>query len=232
MTNLNNFDQDPDLSLMEKRLGHVFADPALLEEALTHRSTRRDKNYERLEFLGDRVLSLVIAEMLMDTYPEESEGDWAKRHAALVQESTLATLARRIDLGPHLVLSETEREHGGAEKDAILADTLEAVIGALYRDGGLTPPLNLIKAIWQEMLSIPMTPPQDPKTALQEWAQGQGLDLPVYSLIAQTGPDHAPLFTVEVFVNSAGSARGDGTSKRMAEKEAASRMLQKIEDKR
>lgn len=211
-------------------LGHRFADPALLREAVSHPSLlglsrNAAREYERLEFLGDRVLGLVIAEWLIERFPEEPEGALARRHTALVRAETLAAVAEAIDLGAHLRLSPAEGEAGGRTKPAILADACEAVIGALYRDGGLAAAQAFIRARWAAVLEGTASPPQDPKTALQEWSMAQGRGLPVYETLARTGPDHAPVFRVRVAVAGLGEATGEGPSKRAAEKAAAVALL-------
>jgi ribonuclease-3 len=219
-----------------KALGYRFADSALLDEALTHRSAvdrkRRAKfahGNERLEFLGDRVLALVVAEMLLEQFPKGSEGELAKRHAALVKASVLADVAREIGLGEHLLLADNERASGGAAKPTILADACEAVLGAIYRDGGLAPAAKFVRKHWQSRLEAAIKPPADAKTALQEWAQGRGLNLPDYREIGREGPAHAPKFAVEVMVQDRAPARGVGRTKREAERDAATKLLAELE---
>ncbi len=204
-----------------QRLGISFRDHEFLHNALTHSSTGAQRNYERLEFLGDRVIGLVIAALLFETFTQDSEGDLAKRHAALVQGKTLARIAREVDLGKALRLSEAERAAGGADNDNILADALESVIGALYMDSGLAPCLDLIKRLWGDSVHVLKRPPQDPKTGLQEWAQARGLPLPEYELMGRSGPDHAPAFEIRVTVQGYPPASATGASRRAAEKEAA-----------
>jgi ribonuclease-3 len=221
---------------LSKALGHRFADATLLDEALTHRSAldrkRRVKfahGNERLEFLGDRVLALVVAEMLLEHFPNDSEGELAKRHAALVKASVLADVAREIGLGEYLLLADNERASGGAAKPTILADACEAVLGAIYRDGGLAPAAKFIRKHWQQRLEAAVKPPADAKTALQEWAQGRGLKLPDYKEIGREGPAHAPKFAVEVAVQDRAPARGVGRTKREAERDAATKLLAELE---
>lgn len=212
-------------------LGHKFADPSLLEEALTHRSAvgGRTIGYERLEFLGDRVLGLVTADMLMDAFPEENEGALARRLAALVREETLAAVARDLGLGAEIHLGPGESEGGGRENDAILADACEAMIAAIYRDGGLEIARRFIETHWAGRLAAELEPPQDAKSTLQEWAQGRGLPLPVYRVVEREGPDHAPRFTVSVEVTGKPPASASGHSKRTAEQAAAQALLDEIE---
>lgn len=219
---------DP-LAAFQDRLGVRFRDEGRLRAALTHSSTGVALNYERLEFLGDRVLGLVIAALLYETYPRESEGDLARRHAALVQGSTLAAVARAVDLGAALQLSEAERAAGGADNDNILSDGMEAVFGALYLDAGLEPCREIITRLWAEALRTMRRPPRDPKTALQEWAQGRGLGLPLYEMAGRSGPDHAPLFDVRVTVTGYAPVTAGGPSRRAAEKEAARLLLCALE---
>jgi ribonuclease-3 len=213
------------LSSLEKRIHHEFSDPRLLKTALTHSSTAAEYNYERLEFLGDRVLGLVIAELLYKRFPKESEGDLAKRLAALVQGSFLATIAAEMNLGNHIALSDSEAQAGGAQNEHILADVFESLIGALYLDGGFKKCQDLIHDLWQDKLDVMKKPPQHPKTKIQEWAQSLGLPLPVYEIIEQSGPDHAPVFEIEIRVEGHPPVRAKGRSRQLAEKEAAREFL-------
>lgn len=217
------------------RLGHVFADPALLQEALTHPSLARFKArkksgttpYERLEFLGDRVLGLVIAEWLYHLYPEASEGEMAKRHASLVNRDALREVAAAISLDDYLRLAQSEETNDGRKNLAALSDATEAVIGALYLDGGLAAAAQFIKRYWGDAIRAKAAP-ADPKTALQEWAQGQGLPLPAYKVLDRSGPAHAPKFVIEVSVKGFAPLAAEGASKRIAEKEAAQALLKEI----
>jgi len=208
-------------------LDHAFDYLDLLRRAVTHASAepRAWNAYERLEFLGDRVLALVVAEQLLDRFPHEREGAIAKRHVSLVRRETLAAVAREIQLGRYLVVSRGEEEAGARNSDTILSDAMEAVIGALYLDGGLEVARHFILKHWNPYLEQDRRPPQDAKTALQEWAQGQRLPLPAYETVAQTGPAHAPEFTVEVRVQGVGAKRASGRSKRLAEQAAAEALL-------
>lgn len=210
---------------------YSFRDPGLLHEALTHGSVgdEHGQNYERLEFLGDRVLSLVVAELLFRRFPDEAEGELARRYSALVRREALAEVATEIGLGAHLVLSRGEADSGGRDNPSLLADVCEAVIAALYLDGGLPVVEQFIQRYWTPMMSRSMKPPVDAKTALQEWLQGRGRPLPVYRIVDRTGPDHAPEFTIEVATDSGISAVGTGASRRVAEQNAA-RALMKIVD--
>lgn len=217
------------ISELEQKLSVTFRNKDLLRQAMTHASSEGDSNYERLEFLGDRVLGLVIADLLYDTFPAEPEGSLAKRFAALVQGTKLAEIARDINLNEDLILSEAERNAGGADNDNILADCVEAMLGALYLDQGYAICKDVITRLYGDRVATVKTAPQDPKTTLQERVQGQGLDLPVYAIIERTGPDHAPEFTVEVTVQGRKPARGVGTSRRAAEKKAALQMLEMMD---
>ena len=215
-------------------LGHDFADPGLLSRALTHGSVPRRRrgagdDYQRLEFVGDRVLGLIIAERLYRDFPEEREGALAKRFAMLVRREALAEVAGRIGLGPHITISKSEAEVGGRENPAILADCCEALIGALFLDGGLEPARRFVEAQWRTLIEADLRPPEEAKTALQEWAQARGLALPVYREVEREGPDHDPTFTVEVGVQGQAPTRGSGRSKRLAEQAAAARLLEGLE---
>ena len=220
---------DPDA--LSRALDHAFSDPALLREALTHPSTDpQDRGgarfgYERLEFLGDRVLGLVIADWLLERFPDEPEGSLARRHTGLVRRETLAQVARSIGLGAHLILSPGEAEAGGRENDAILADCCEAVIAALYIDGGLTAARDFIRGAFADAIDRHERPPQDAKTALQEWAQARGLPLPDYREVSRSGPDHKPVFEIEVSIAGHPPATASGSSKRVAERQAAGLLL-------
>jgi ribonuclease-3 len=215
-------------------LGHSFRDEGLLATALTHPSVdlrRRGRDsfgYERLEFLGDRVLGMLVAEMLLEHFPNEAEGDLAKRHAVLVGREILAEVALEVDLGPHLRLSAGESEGTGRRNPTILADALEAVIAALYYDGGLNCARDFIQRYWTPYLDREITPPQDPKTALQEYVQGRGQPLPVYRTVGQSGPAHEPVFEIEVRVAEHPPVVASASTKRGAEKAAAEAMLKRI----
>lgn len=217
------------LAALAEKTGHRFRNPALLKTALTHASTGAKLNYERLEFLGDRVLGLAVAELLYAHFPGESEGDLALRLAALVQGKFLAGIAHEIGLGDHIALSPSEAQAGGAAKENILADVLEALIGALYLDAGLDQCRAFIAGIWTERLHLSARPPQHPKTRLQEWAQGAKLPLPAYKVTGRSGPDHAPAFVVELYIEGHPPLSAQGPSRQAAEREVAALFLQKIE---
>lgn len=213
-------------------VGHRFQRVDLLDEALTHssiasRGHRQRPSYERLEFLGDRVLGLVVAEMLITRFPQEAEGALARRLAALVRRESLVRVAEEIDLGGHLALSKAEEDAGGRANPAILADCCEAVIGALYLDGGLDVAAAFVRRHWRRLMEESTTPPKDAKTALQEWAQGLGKPLPVYEMVAMQGPPHDPIFEVAVRVEGMGPETAQGPSKRAAEQAAATAMLKR-----
>lgn len=212
---------EPSISALQDILGKKFTDPALLRMALTHASTAEGLTYERLEFLGDRVLGMAVAEILYDRFPKEPEGDLARRLAALVQGTTLAEIARDIQLGDYINLSDAESRAGGGDNDHILADVLEAILGALYLDQGFKACQEVITTLWGDRIYDMLRPPQHPKTTVQEWAQSQGLPLPQYDIIDQSGPDHAPEFKVEISVNGYPSVTAIGKSRQEAEKAAA-----------
>jgi ribonuclease-3 len=215
---------------LKQVLGHEFGSEALLEQALTHRSVALNgrASYERLEFLGDRVLGFTVADLLLEAYPDEAEGPLAKRHADLVRRETLADVAREADIGRHIRMSRGEVDSGGQENDAILSDVCEALIAAMYRDGGIEVAQKFIARYWTNRLNAPPRPPEDAKTILQELAQGKGLPLPVYRTVGREGPDHAPVFTVTVSVEGWEVAEGSGTSKRVAERAAAQALLSRV----
>lgn len=216
---------------LEKKLGYRFKNEASLTRALTHASLRGAKKVrednERLEFVGDRVLGLAIAELLEETYPVATEGDLARHLNRLVRGETCAKVARSLGLGDFLMLSESEAGSGGRLKATILADAVEAVLGAIFLEAGYNKARDVVRRLWEsEEVSFGHAA-ADPKSALQEWAQGQGLALPSYVEVERTGPDHAPSFTTEVRIKGKPPARGQGASKRAAEQAAASAMLER-----
>lgn len=219
---------------LEAALGHRFVDPDLLERALTHSSVgegaRTVRHYERLEFLGDRVLGLLAAERLLALDPDAREGEMSPRLASVVNGKACARVARRLGIGAALKLSPAETKSGGRDKDTILGDACEALMAALYIDGGLDVARAFFLKFWaEEFAALKVEQTKDAKTQLQEWAQGQGLPLPVYQVIERTGPDHAPNFTVEVSVEGVGAEQAHGRSRQDAEKAAALVMLMKRE---
>ena len=216
---------------LEDILDYRFRNPRLIERALTHTSVRQSKtdpSYERLEFLGDRVLGLLVAELLMQRFPQSVEGKLAARLAALASGRTLADVARSIGLDDHVQVGQGETAAGTHQRGSVLADCLEAVIGAVYRDGGLDEARRLVWRLWEPL--IDEVEPRVAKTELQEWAQGHGLPLPVYEVVKREGPAHKPVFTVELTVSGRDPIRASGESKREAEQEAAALMLERIGD--
>lgn len=212
------------------RIGHDFADPELLIRALTHGSissaTRPDN--QRLEFLGDRVLGLVMAEALLDADPSAAEGVLAPRYNALVRKETCAAVAREIELGAVLKLGKSEMVSGGRRKEALLGDGMEALIAAVYRDGGFKAAQSLILRLWGDRIGTVEADARDPKTALQEFVQARGEATPTYAIVTREGPDHAPQFTVAVTLASGESAKAKAGSKRQAEQAAAKTLLERL----
>lgn len=218
---------------IETWVQHRFGDQSVLIEALTHPSaTRRGKNAprnnQRLEFLGDRVLGLVVAHLLIARFPQEDEGPLSRRHAALVRRETLAEIAGAFGLGDMLIFARSEEAGNGRVNPSILADALEALIGALYLDGGLEPAERFVRAQWEPHVSGMGQPPRDAKTALQEWAQGRGLNLPIYTLVDTSGPAHAPRFEVRVTLADFRPMVASASSKRQAEQAAAKALLDAV----
>lgn len=215
---------------LEDRLGYRFENRRLLREALTHGSaTRRQRRTnERLEFLGDRVVGLAVAELLIRRYPHEPEGALSPRLSVLVSEPTLADAARELGLGTWLEVAKSEEAAGGRQRPAILADAFEALVGAVYLDGGWEVAAGLVRRWIGPRLETMALPPRDAKTALQEWTQSRGLGLPDYRVIATSGPPHAPTFEVAVVLADVGSATATGGSKRAAEQAAAEQLLARL----
>ncbi|MBP7000077.1 ribonuclease III [Amaricoccus sp.] len=211
------------------RLGHAFARPELLVEALTHPSTGAPAHNQRLEFLGDRVLGLVIAEALLAEDPGASEGALAPRLNALVRKETCAEVAQAIDLGAAMKLGRSEALSGGRRKTAILGDAMEAAIAAVYRDAGLDAARALVLRLWGPRIAAAKAQGQDAKTALQEWAQARGQRPPDYLDIGRAGPDHAPVFSVEARLEDGRAAHGEAASKRAAQQAAAAALLARLE---
>jgi ribonuclease-3 len=215
---------------LQFRLGYKFADPDLLNRALTHSSAvspakRIERSYQRLEFLGDRVLGLVVADMLYRRYPKANEGELSRTLNTLVRKETCAIIARTLDLGPEMHLGDSEARTGGAEKEAILGDVTEAVIGAIYCDGGLGKAYEFVERMFEEFLADGQANKADAKTTLQEWAQARGLEPPTYTQTARSGPDHAPEFTITVTLGDYDSLSATGPSKKIAEHKAAELFL-------
>ena len=216
-----------ELVAFQERIGHVFDRPELLVRAMTHSSigtaTRPDN--QRLEFLGDRVLGLVIAETLMHEDRTASEGQLAPRFNALVRKETCADVAAAVDLGAVLKLGKSERVTGGRRKRALLGDAMEALIAAVYLDGGLGPAREMILRLWGARVDEVEDDARDAKTQLQEWAQARHMAPPRYDVVDRSGPDHAPVFVIEARLEDDRAARGEATSKRAAEQAAAEALL-------
>ncbi|RED42560.1 RNAse III [Rhodopseudomonas thermotolerans] len=214
---------------IEQRLGHSFADPALLTTAFTHvsalKTARRTDSYQRLEFLGDHVLGLIVSDMLYRAFPNADEGELSKRLADLVRKETCADVARSLDLIEGIKLGTVGAGVGAKLRRSVLGDICEAVIGAIYLDGGYEAASDFVRRNWTERMRKPARSLRDPKTVLQEWAQARGLPTPVYREVERTGPHHDPQFRVAVVLPGLEPAEGVGGSKRAAEKVAASAML-------
>ncbi|KIN65270.1 Ribonuclease III [Sulfitobacter noctilucae] len=221
-----------DLKAFQGRIGHVFSDPGLLVRAVTHASmssANRDDN-QRLEFLGDRVLGLVMAEALLELDPTAAEGQLAPRFNALVRKETCADVAREIDLGKVLKLGRSEMISGGRRKQALLGDAIEAVIAAVYQDGGFDAAKDLILRLWGDRVQSVEEDARDAKTALQEWAQARKLQPPRYVQTDRSGPDHAPVFTIAARLENGYEAYATASSKRAAEQAAATTLLTQLEN--
>ena len=214
----------------EQRLGYEFSNLSLLVEALTHSSIASDfrKDNQRLEFLGDRVLGLVMAEALLEIDQTAPEGTLAPRFNALVRKETCAEVARQIELGGVLKIGRSEMLSGGRRKDALLGDGMEAVIAAIYKDGGFEIAKTIIIKLWGDRIKNVKVDARDSKTMLQEWAQARGQNPPNYEVISRSGPDHAPDFLVKVILASGETSEAMAGSKRQAEQMAAKALLQKI----
>lgn len=221
--------RQPDLQQFQTRLGYAFSDLSLLRLALTHSSVRATSpqlgDNERLEFLGDRVLGLAIAELLNKEFPDAQEGELARRLNRLVRMETCAAVAQDLEVGPHLILGEGEDESGGRHKQTILANACEAVLSAVFLDGGYAVACDLVRRLWSGYMVDDSGIPVDPKSALQEWAQQKHMPLPRYQEIQREGPDHAPHFTTEVQIIGLAPAQGVGSNKRAAEQSAARAFL-------
>ena len=220
-----------DLAAFQARLGYSFRKPEVLVRSVTHSSivsAHRDDN-QRLEFLGDRVLGLVMADALLQADPNAAEGLLAPRFNALVRREACADVARELDMGAVLKLGRSEMKSGGRRKEALLADAMEAVIAAVYQDGGFDAAREVVLRLWGSRVTDVDDDARDAKTALQEWAQARGETPPAYVEVARTGPDHQPIFTIEVRLQSGGTARATAGSKRHAEQAAAASLLQKVD---
>jgi len=220
-----------DRTLLRDRIGHVFADPSLLAQALTHRSAGTPHN-ERLEFLGDGVVNLIAAEALYQRWPRADEGVLTRARAELVREASLATIARRLELGERLTLGPGELKSGGFRRDSILADALEAVVAAIYLDAGYEACRGVVLPWFEQALdALPAgRPEKDAKTRLQEWLQARQRPLPAYEMVSESGEDHAKVFLCRCTLSEPpASAEGEGTSRRRAEQAAAAAVLERLE---
>jgi ribonuclease-3 len=215
---------------LEKTLGHVFTDKALLTRALTHSSANAVISNERLEFLGDRILGLILAEKLHATFPEDAEGALALKYNALARREACVAAGEAAGIPDHLILAASEAGSGGRLKGAIIGGAVEAIIAALYLDGGMEAARSFVERYWENAWAGLGCDMRDPKTALQEWAQGRKgkRAVPVYRIVKREGPDHAPHFAVEVSVEGEAPETGEGGSKREAEQAAARIMLERL----
>ncbi|MCG6121228.1 MAG: ribonuclease III [Microvirga sp.] len=220
----------PGFGDLEERIGHDFANQALLREALTHTSVARPiegqpYNYQRLEFLGDRVLGLVAADILFHRFPDSKEGELSRRLSELVRRETCAQVADNWGVGPHIIFGLGVPRTVNRANRSILADICESVIGAVYRDGGFDAARRVIETGFAEAFEGAARTQRDPKTALQEWIQARGGQPPIYHLVERTGPEHAPVFLIEVVGEGLQPMRGSGANKRAAEQNAAENAL-------
>ena len=206
---------------LQQKIGYHFKNQRLLKDALTLAHGNKAATYERLEFLGDRVLGLIVADMLLIHHKNEKEGDIAKRFTALVREETLADLAKQIGIPDALITDAPELR----DNASVLSDVMEALIAAIYKDSGFEAAKAFVEPLYESKLDIDVTPPVDPKTALQEWGHKHNILLPDYKVISQTGPDHAPLFKVSVKMGNYDEVIAEGTSKKIAEQKAADGFL-------
>lgn len=218
------------LGALEEQLGYIFQDKQLLTQALTHSSsvTKRQSSNERLEFLGDRVLGLVVAEMLIIEFPDENEGALGYRFAALVRRESLERVADQFEFETHIKRENDPIEMRARQRSSLLANTCEAVIAAIFLDGGFEAAQTFVRKNWLVLLKEDLSPPKDSKTRLQEFAQSKGWLLPQYKIVEQIGPDHAPQFVIEVTVKDQPAVQSNGLSKRAAETNAAEIMLSQL----
>jgi len=220
-----------ELSALEGRVGHSFQDRSLLARALTHLSAPaaggadRAQSYQRLEFLGDRVLGVVVADMLYLGFPQASEGELSMRLAKLVRRETCAAVAQEWDVGPHVVMGQGEARAGGRKKAAILSDICESIVGAVFLDAGFEAARDLVTRSWRARMDADIEPERDAKTAVQEWAQARALAAPRYVEVARSGPAHAPQFIMQVVLDGFDPELGEASSKRAAEQAAAQAFL-------
>ena len=212
----------------EELAGYRFKTKASLDEALTHPSLSGSYNYQRLEFLGDRVLGLVISTWLLEEYPRDAEGSLNRKFTSLVRRETLAEMTDKLDLIRHLKLTPGAEAEGTREKEAIMADVCESVIGAIYLDGGFAEADKFIRRHWASLIGAGVKAHKDHKTQLQEWCQAKAVSLPKYVVTDRQGPDHNPVFTIEAVVEEIGSASATGSAKRLAEQAAAEKLFLKL----
>ena len=222
----------PDTSGLEQRLGYGFSDRQLLVRALTHSSAispgrRVEHSYQRLEFLGDRVLGLAVAETLYNKFPGAREGELARALNSVVRKESCAQVATSLKMGDLIQMDKSEIRNGGRSKPSVLADVCEAVIGAMYLDGGLDPALEFVCRSFAGHLSATRSLRSDAKTMLQEWAQRQGLPVPRYEEVSRSGPDHSPIFMMAVHVEGFQSMDASGPSKKLAEQSVAELFLRR-----
>lgn len=227
---INGMAACPDLCDLERAIEHRFGDRALLELALTHSSAAtpvggRAASYQRLEFLGDRVLGLCASDLLIATHPRADEGELSRRLADLVRKDTCADVALAWNAGPHLRLGAGEMVSGARRNRAILADVCEGIIGAIFLDAGYEAARGLVERAFGERMRLAQVLVRDAKSALQEWAQGRGLPTPTYAIVARSGPDHAPRFRIAVSIEGLDQEESAGNSRRLAEQGAAERLL-------
>ena len=214
-------------AFLADELGCKVNDPAMFEAALTHSSARGD-SYERLEFLGDRVLGLVIARWLFERFPDEPEGSLSRRFNSLVARETCGEIGRELGLPALIRLGKQARDDGANWSDNVVGDVVEALIGAVFLDSGLEPAERLVRKLWQPLVEEQRRAPMHPKSALQELAAGKALGNPTYELVARSGAHHQPSFTIRVAIPTLGEAEGQGTSKQEAETAAAIALLEKL----
>jgi ribonuclease-3 len=210
---------------LERRLGHEFSRPDLLLTALTHGSAGAQETYQRLEFLGDRVLGLIVTEMLIDAFPKAPEGELSRRLAELVRKETCAEVAATLDIGAAIRFGQNKTPRAQLLTVNVLSDVCEAVVAAIYQDGGLEAARAFVAVHWGPRIAAGAPPAQNAKAALQEWSQARGLGVPEYLIAAKSGPDHDPHFEVEARVGNLPPARGAGRTRREAEQDAAAVML-------
>lgn len=213
-----------------KILGYEFKDDSLIREALTHPSLEGGRSYQRLEFVGDRVLGLVIADWLYEIYPDMDEGGLASRHTNLVRRETCAKVALEMDLGPFIHMDKSTEDMGGRTRETILADVCESILGAIYREAGHDVALELVRRFWKDRINHENVAVRDAKTLLQEWVQARGRPTPTYVTLDRRGPAHEPIFTIAVRVNGSGEETAEGKAKREAEQIAAAKMLTRLEN--